>query len=55
MNANEAKQIFQNAIDTSTDADRTAKLELLREFFTNEEFRKAMAEHLFNQQEEKAQ
>lgn len=52
MNSNEAKQIFQNAIDNETNADRIAKLELLREYFTNEDFRKALEAYLFEQQEQ---
>lgn len=42
MSNNEARQIFDNAIASQTDADQIAKLELMREYFTNPAFRKAL-------------
>jgi len=47
MTATEARQVFDSAIATETDADRIAKLELLREYFTNADFRKALEDHVW--------
>lgn len=38
----EAREIFNAAISNEKDADRIAKVELLREYFCNPEFRVAM-------------
>jgi hypothetical protein len=42
MTNTEAKEIFNAAIAGETNADRIAKVELLREYFTNPTFRAAM-------------
>ena len=42
MNSTEARQIFDTQIAAEVDADRITKLELLREYYCNPEFRKAM-------------
>jgi len=46
MNANEAREIFNAAIANQTDADKIAKLELAREYFTNADFRAAMQDEV---------
>lgn len=45
MHDNEAREIFNNAIAESNDADQRASLEVVREFFTNPEFREALADY----------
>ena len=47
MTNTEAREIFNAAIANETDADRIAKVELLREYFTNPEFRAAMADEVY--------
>lgn len=42
----EDREIFNAAIAGETDADRIAKVELLREFFCNPAFRVAMADEV---------
>lgn len=39
MTATDARAVFDEAIAQETDPDRIARVELLREFFCNEEFR----------------
>ena len=39
MEASAARQVFDDALDGETDPDRIARVELLREFFCNAEFR----------------
>jgi len=46
MTSTEAKEIFNAALANETDADRIAKVELLREYFTNTSFRAAMADEV---------
>ncbi len=46
MNSQQAREIFNAAIAGETDADRIAKVELLREFFCNPEFRAAMQQEV---------
>lgn len=48
MDKQQAREIFNAAIANETDADRIAKVELLREFFTNDTFRKQFSEYVFN-------
>ena len=43
MDNEQAREIFTAAIAGETDPDRIARVELLREFFTNAEFRSAMS------------
>ncbi len=50
MTTEQAKAIFTAAIEKETNADRIAKLELLREYFTNPTFRKTMEDHTFENQ-----
>lgn len=52
MNTEQAKRIFNDAIAKQTDADKVARLELVREYFTNPEFRTALHDHVWaiNQQ-----
>lgn len=38
---NEVREVFQRVIANQMDADKIAKLELAREYFTNPTFRKA--------------
>lgn len=50
MTNEQARKIFDDAVDAaklSGDADRLARAELLREYFTNSAFRSAMADHVF--------
>ena len=49
MTRNEARAIFNQAIENETDADRIAKIELLREYFTNPEFRQKLADYVYEQ------
>ena len=42
MTNEEARNVFNQVISQTTDADEIAKLELLREYFTNADFRSAM-------------
>jgi hypothetical protein len=46
MTNNEAREIFNKALEGETNADRIAKVELLREYFTNSTFRAAMADEV---------
>ena len=39
MTDTEAKNIFNKVIENQTDGDTIAKLEILREYFTNAEFK----------------
>lgn len=45
-----AREVFNQVIATLTNADQIAKIELAREYFTNPEFAKALADHLWAQQ-----
>lgn len=42
MTNQQAREIFDQAIANETDPDRIANVELMREYFTNPEFRVAM-------------
>ena len=42
----EAREIFNAAIANETDADRIAKVEMLREYFCNPAFRESMADEV---------
>lgn len=47
--ANEqAKQIFNQIIYTVTDADKVAKLEICREYFTNTNFREGLEQYAWD-------
>ena len=46
MTATELRQIFDRAISQQKDADKVARLELCREFFTNPEFRAALSDEV---------
>ena len=43
--AADARAIFDGALAGEVNADRIAKIELLREFFTNPAFAQALADH----------
>jgi hypothetical protein len=45
--ATDARQVFNVAIANAKDADQIAKIELLREYFTNPDFRKFMESSTF--------
>lgn len=47
MTNEQAREIFNQAIAAATDKDHVARLELAREFFTNEAFRKALSEKVW--------
>lgn len=51
MNATEIRKEFNKVIDGASslgNADAVARLELVREFFTNPEFANKLADHLWN-------
>jgi hypothetical protein len=48
MNNTEARAIINAAINTSTNPDQIARLELAREYFTNPAFAQALADQLWN-------
>ena len=48
MSNEQAREIFNKAIANETDADRIAKIEICREYFTNTKFREALQDHLWN-------
>ncbi len=45
MTNEQAKAIFNKAISATADADQVARLELVREYFTNPIFRRALEDH----------
>jgi hypothetical protein len=45
MNNEQAREIFNQAIAQTHDAEQIAKLELCREYFTNPAFRKALEDY----------
>lgn len=49
----ELREIFDNVIAQQDDPNTIARLEVCREYFTNEEFRAALEAHIFaiNQRE----
>lgn len=47
MTNTEARAYFDAAIARATDPDVIAKLELCREYFTNEEFRAALQDYVY--------
>ncbi len=47
MTNTEARAHFDAAIARTTDPDAIARLELCREYFTNEEFRAALQDHVY--------
>jgi hypothetical protein len=50
MTNEQARKVFDAAVEAaklSGDADRLARAELLREYFTNSAFRRAMTDHVF--------
>jgi hypothetical protein len=42
-----AREVFNAAIAAQTDADKIARIELAREYFTNPTFRKALEDHVW--------
>jgi hypothetical protein len=42
-----AREVFNQVIAKQSDADTIARLELCREYFTNPQFAKALADHLW--------
>lgn len=48
MTNEEARAIFNEVISKQTDEAKIAKLEVLREYFTNPEFRANLEEFTFN-------
>ena len=43
----QARQVFDNIIATETDLGKIALLELLREYYTNSEFRAALHDYVW--------
>lgn len=50
MTTEQAREIFNQAIAKTTDADKIANIEICREYFTNPTFAKALADHLWENQ-----
>ncbi len=51
MTTQQAREVFNRAVQAaqaSGDHDAVANIEICREYFTNPEFRKALADHLWN-------
>lgn len=55
MNADKAREIFNEAIKNSTDETHTAKLELLREYACNPEFRADLKKYIYTLVEQRLQ
>lgn len=49
MTTQEVIDMFNAAIAKETDADKIARLELVREFYTNKAFREALTDNLFSE------
>lgn len=47
MDSQQARAIFDQAIANTTDLDRIARIELMREYFTNADFRKVLEDHVW--------
>jgi hypothetical protein len=47
MTNTEAREIFNQAILTSKDADQIARIEIVREYLCNPNFRKAIEDHVW--------
>ena len=47
MTTQQAREIFNQAIARTTNADAIARIELAREYFTSPTFRKALEDHLW--------
>lgn len=47
MTCEQAREIFNQVIATTTDAAKIAKIELCREYLTNPAFRRALEDHLW--------
>lgn len=47
MTNEQAREVFNQAIRNTTDADAIANIELAREYFTNPTFRKALEDHIW--------
>ena len=48
MTAAEARQVFNQVIEQETDPDKVARLELLRNYFTDVNFRKSFEQLVWN-------
>jgi len=48
MTNQEAREVFNQAIAATADADKIARIELVREFFTNPAFRKSLEDHVWD-------
>ncbi len=55
MTNQEARAVFDTVIATTTDPDKNARQELLREYFTNADFRKRFEDYSFEHSQIKAQ
>jgi signal transduction histidine kinase len=47
MTNEQAKAIFNKAIETAKSADQVARLEVCREYFTNPDFRKKLEDYVW--------
>ena len=48
MTNTEARKILNSAIANETNADKVAKLEVVREYLTNPDFRKKLEDYVWN-------
>ena len=48
MTNEQAREVFNQAINSAKNADQIARLELAREYFTNPTFRRGLADHLWS-------
>ena len=48
MTTEQAKAIFNKAIESAKDADQIARIEICREYFTNPEFKKGLENYVWN-------
>lgn len=47
METNEVREIFNKVIAGQTDPDRVANLEIVREYFTNPDFKRALEDFVW--------
>ena len=48
MTTEQAREIFTHAISAAKDADQVVRIELAREYFTNPDFRRALADYVWS-------
>jgi hypothetical protein len=50
MNTSEVRAIFNQVIATESNPDKVARLEIVREYFTNPDFRRKMEDYTWQKQ-----